>query len=623
MPKTTYRDYVNSLLDLIRDGLGPRLLEIYKEQFPNNFEDEISYAIGRQAAHTPRHVLRNISVLADHLDAHAVLRLATEAPVALRECFEVFFGDDFNFTTGQLYEQRNDRAHETKYRSATLWDAIYVAELSYNLLNQIGESDRAKQAEEIRAKLEDLNRQQYAPNFSSAIKRIHASIEQLTEQQKAILRELGRKPRVAISGCAGSGKTLLAIEKAIRLDRGDFRTLILCRNPRLAAYIRETVSETEVEAWDFNAWIAQIVGRQVTITSGWSQYDTPTEEELLLAWEILEGSDKRYDAILVDEAQDFSEDWWLPVEGALSEPRESAVLYLFFDDNQMLVPRKLKYPVEIAEHSLAQNIRNAGKIFDFVAQYHPQSPAPSELLRNTGYLFPFRLRGFDQQSVHDTVVRSFEHAQSYLDLHSIVFITTEVGPSIMRNLELPVRVNWDWQRVVRTYFHGIVHNPWKIKMTDEFAKLDEILCRDQVGITLGGTWLPSLSQMDFVQELAISVRERLEKLPSRQVDAFPWDIYSEKLSVHFTTHDRKYLDYFMGGTWVKDLRARYALRIGENVPLYTISEYKGLEADGVILFVNHSIATSWSAELYVGASRAKYLLCVISDASNLDQIHQQ
>ena len=42
---------------------------------------------------------------------------------------------------------------------------------------------------------------------------------QLTEQQYAILDALNRHRRVIISGFAGSGKTLLAVEKAVRLSR--------------------------------------------------------------------------------------------------------------------------------------------------------------------------------------------------------------------------------------------------------------------------------------------------------------------------------------------------------------------------------------------------------------------
>ena len=45
--------------------------------------------------------------------------------------------------------------------------------------------------------------------------------------------------RVRISGCAGSGETLVAAEKALRLARAGVTTLFLCHNPLLAEHVRE------------------------------------------------------------------------------------------------------------------------------------------------------------------------------------------------------------------------------------------------------------------------------------------------------------------------------------------------------------------------------------------------
>jgi Nuclease-related domain len=49
----------------------------------------------------------------------------------------------------------------------------------------------------------------------------------LTEQQYRMLDLLSRHPRAAIAGCAGSGKTFLAAEKARRLAAQGFRVLVL------------------------------------------------------------------------------------------------------------------------------------------------------------------------------------------------------------------------------------------------------------------------------------------------------------------------------------------------------------------------------------------------------------
>lgn len=52
------------------------------------------------------------------------------------------------------------------------------------------------------------------PLLGRAIKREATELRRLTDQQINVLRMLGRRPRALISGCAGSGKTVLAMEKA-------------------------------------------------------------------------------------------------------------------------------------------------------------------------------------------------------------------------------------------------------------------------------------------------------------------------------------------------------------------------------------------------------------------------
>src|SRR5204862_7906892 len=54
------------------------------------------------------------------------------------------------------------------------------------------------------------------------------SLLELTEQQYTLLDMLARHTRAAIAGCAGSGKTFLAAEKARRLAKNGFRVLVVC-----------------------------------------------------------------------------------------------------------------------------------------------------------------------------------------------------------------------------------------------------------------------------------------------------------------------------------------------------------------------------------------------------------
>ena len=61
----------------------------------------------------------------------------------------------------------------------------------------------------------------------------------LTERQAVILDYLSRQRRVMVAGGAGTGKTLIAREKAQRTAQDGLRTLLVCFNRGLADHLRE------------------------------------------------------------------------------------------------------------------------------------------------------------------------------------------------------------------------------------------------------------------------------------------------------------------------------------------------------------------------------------------------
>jgi hypothetical protein len=77
----------------------------------------------------------------------------------------------------------------------------------------------------------------------------------------------------------------------------------------------------------------------------------------------------RYGALIVDEAQDFEEDWWLALQLMLEDPDRSP-LYVFFDDNQRIfaVPKNL--PVSGEPVELTVNCRNTKAINKLVTAFY-------------------------------------------------------------------------------------------------------------------------------------------------------------------------------------------------------------------------------------------------------------
>jgi superfamily I DNA and RNA helicase len=71
--------------------------------------------------------------------------------------------------------------------------------------------------------------------------------------------------------------------------------------------------------------------------------------------------DEGFDAIIVDEAQDFSDEYWLGVEMLLRDQKDGQ-LYIFIDENQALYRRRAHLPVDDEPFYLTNNCRNTASI---------------------------------------------------------------------------------------------------------------------------------------------------------------------------------------------------------------------------------------------------------------------
>ena len=171
----------------------------------------------------------------------------------------------------------------------------------------------------------------------------------LTRQQSLVLQFLGNRTRAKIRGGAGTGKTLLAIEKAQRLADSGQRTLFLCYNHLLAEHVRRSVAAVpNLTVQDFHQmckWgidTAKNIGTDVLSNverkfPGADKFEKIFPESLVEASEVVR---TRYDAIVVDEGQDFRELYWFALELYLRDS-SGGTLYVFYDENQVYLRSKL------------------------------------------------------------------------------------------------------------------------------------------------------------------------------------------------------------------------------------------------------------------------------------------
>ncbi|NEJ24587.1 AAA family ATPase [Rhizobium leguminosarum] len=201
----------------------------------------------------------------------------------------------------------------------------------------------------------------------------------LTDRQAVILDYLARQRRVMVAGGAGTGKTLIAREKAVRAAEEGLSTLLVCFNRGLADHLREQcVGIANLEVASFHQlcrrWIDKArvdLGRDLIAEArhdypDGNEYDHHQPIALALAIDLF---GPHYDAIIVDEAQDFGDEFWMPIELMLSE-HDKALLYVFLDENQDIYGRSAAIPIAGEPMLLDRNCRNTSRIHAAAYRYY-------------------------------------------------------------------------------------------------------------------------------------------------------------------------------------------------------------------------------------------------------------
>lgn len=205
----------------------------------------------------------------------------------------------------------------------------------------------------------------------------------LTHEQMRVLDFVRTHRRVAVRGGAGTGKTVLALEKARRLADEGFRTLLTCYNRQLADHLASLCgATTNLDVMSFHQLCYRYVekanqesGRDLveeakTTYPGTDLYDVQLPNALTYSLEILPD---RYEAIICDEGQDFREDYWVALEFLLVD-YERSPFYIFYDNNQNIYARASTFPIRGEPFSLTKNCRNTAPIHAAAYKHYQGEP---------------------------------------------------------------------------------------------------------------------------------------------------------------------------------------------------------------------------------------------------------
>ncbi len=207
--------------------------------------------------------------------------------------------------------------------------------------------------------------------------------------QLFVLNQNRSRRRVAVVGPAGSGKSLVAVEKARRLARDGFRTLYLCFNAPLATSVLREVERDDLSpdlrpiVHTFHG-LCEAMGRE----AGTLPPKPAGSGDALRAWfdalpaaldRAIEAlKDERFHAIVVDEGQDFELDWFASLEFLFQTPADG-VLWVFHDPGQAIMRDDVVGQVSGLEPlELAEDYRSPRPVADLAERFYhgPVTPLP-------------------------------------------------------------------------------------------------------------------------------------------------------------------------------------------------------------------------------------------------------
>lgn len=195
-----------------------------------------------------------------------------------------------------------------------------------------------------------------------------ARIDALSEQQYWVIESLWDNARLTVAGPAGSGKTIVAAHLAeLSSQVRRLRTLLVCLNAPLAAFLRDRLGH--LERLDVASYADFC---RMTCDAAGVRPPDGLENLHRACMDAMSTPDRpAYDQIIVDEGQDFEDEWLEALEFALDEDGPGR-LSVFYDSNQRVRGRGRRYIEDMpaTRFPLTRNFRNTRRIFDVGQRFY-------------------------------------------------------------------------------------------------------------------------------------------------------------------------------------------------------------------------------------------------------------
>ena len=153
---------------------------------------------------------------------------------------------------------------------------------------------------------------------------------QLDQEQLRLIDALAANDRLLVAGTAGSGKTVLAREAALRMAQAGKRVLYLCFTDALAHWVGAELAQRNLQVATVPRYAVQLLQGAGIIEAMPNTSEFWFDVSLRAATEALPVGDDIPDVVIVDEAQDLTAGDWLLVE----ELTQGRKVWIFYDPAQ-------------------------------------------------------------------------------------------------------------------------------------------------------------------------------------------------------------------------------------------------------------------------------------------------
>ena len=206
-----------------------------------------------------------------------------------------------------------------------------------------------------------------APSFSLIslqeieIERTKNVFKRMLKEQIALLNYLEEQNNAIINGLAGTGKTVMAIEKARLHSEKAEKVLFLCYNSFLKEHLKNTYPYPYINYYTIDGLACKICDTEKPDYNSFKEY---------LEKMFIENTFP-YKHVIIDEGQDFGKVETEEEEliellrmNVIDNEKINGTFYLFYDKNQMIQSRKVPKYIENADCKLTlyRNCRNTENI---------------------------------------------------------------------------------------------------------------------------------------------------------------------------------------------------------------------------------------------------------------------